>query len=254
MLWSLITTHSEVALIEPMGEHENRDATIKRFVLAPTERAAGSGGRTGARLRRRTVVLRDGVRVTLRPIAADDRQRLLDSFARLSEESRYRRFLASKGGLFESELDYLVDVDHCDHEAIVAIDPSTDELLGVARYVRAADDPEVAEVAITVADDWQGRGLGRALLDRLTYRARREGVRRFSALVQNDNRASLGLLTAFGDTRQVSDAGQSELLIDLPPKRGIGVRLARALRAAAAGALIPAQTMVHRVTRTDEGK
>jgi hypothetical protein len=61
-------------------------------------------------------------------------------------------------------------------------------------------------------------------------------VRRFSALVQTDNRASLGLLTAFGNTRQVSDGAQSKLLIALPPKRGIGVRLAGALRAAAAGA------------------
>ena len=236
-----------------LSEYEPQDAMIKRVVPSTTERAAGSGGRTGSRLRRRTVVLRDGVRVTLRPIAPEDRQRLVDSFAGLSAESRYRRFFAPKTGLTESELDYFVDVDHCDHEAIVAIDPSTDELLGVARYVRGADDPEVAEVAITVADDWQGRGLGRALLDRLTYSARREGVRRFSALVQTDNRASLGLLTALGNTRQVSDATQSELLIELPPKRGMGVRLARALRAAAAGALVPAQTMVHRVMGTDEG-
>jgi hypothetical protein len=63
-----------------MGEDEHRDATIKRFVLARTEQAEGSDGRTGARLRRRTVMLRDGVRVTLRPIAPDRRQRLVDSF------------------------------------------------------------------------------------------------------------------------------------------------------------------------------
>ena len=78
-------------------------------------------------------------------------------------------------------------------------------------------------------------------------------MRRFSALVQTDNRASLGLLTALGNTRQVSDAAQTELLIELPPKRGTGVRLAHALRAAAAGALVPAQTRVHQVMGTDEG-
>ena len=54
----------------------------------------------------------------------------------------------------------------------------------VARYIRSKDDAEVAEIAVTVADDWQGRGLGRALLDRVTYRARHGGVHRFSALVR----------------------------------------------------------------------
>lgn len=204
------------------------------------------------RTHRRTVTLRDGARVTLRQLTRDDQQRLAASFARLSEESRYRRFFTTKSELSEADLDYLVDVDHRDHEAIVAIDPETDELVGVARYVRLTEDGEVAEVAVTVADDWQRRGRGRALLDRLTYRARQEGVRRFSALVQNDNRASLGLLAAFEHTRRLSDAGKSELLIELPPSRGIGAQLARALRAAAAGALVPAQTMADRVTRIDE--
>ena len=202
--------------------------------------------------RRQTVRLRDGARVTLRQLTRDDRQRLAASFARLSEESRYRRFFTTKSELSEADLDYLVDIDHRRHEAIVAIDPETDELVGVARYVRLTQGEEVAEVAVTVADDWQRRGVGRALLDRLTYRARNEGVRGFSALVQSDNRASLGLLAALGNARQLSDAGQRELLIELPPQRGIGARLAGARRAAAAGALVPAQTMAHRVTRIDE--
>jgi nucleotide-binding universal stress UspA family protein/RimJ/RimL family protein N-acetyltransferase len=196
---------------------------------------------------RRTVTLRDGARVTLRPIAPEDKPLLAASFERLSEESRYRRFFTTKPELSAAELDYLVDVDHQNHEAIVAIDPSTGEVLGVARYIRCNDDAEIAEVAVTVADDWQGRGLGRALLDRLTYRARREGVRRFSALVQSDNLASLGLLEGVGETRRRFDSGEVELVIDLPAKRGIGTRLARALRAAASGTLVPAKTIAHRV-------
>jgi nucleotide-binding universal stress UspA family protein/RimJ/RimL family protein N-acetyltransferase len=197
--------------------------------------------------RRKTITLRNGARVTLRPIAPEDRPLLAAIFERLSEESRYRRFFTTKAELSAAELDYFVDVDHSDHEAIIAIDPSGGEALGVARYVRSTGDAEVAEVAVTVADDWQGRGLGRALLDRLTYRARREGVRRFSALVQSDNPASLGLLEGVGDTQRRSDTGIVELVIELPPKRGMGVRLARALRAAATGTLVPAQTLAHRV-------
>ena len=196
---------------------------------------------------RRTITLRDGARVMLRPIAPEDKPLLAASFERLSEESRYRRFFTTKNELSLADLDYLVDVDHEDHEAIVAIDPSSGEGLGVARYIRSLDDVEVAEVAVTVADDWQGRGLGRALLDRLTYRARREGVRRFSALVQSDNLASLGLFEGVGDTRRRFDTGEVELVIELPPKRGMGARLARALREAAEGTLVPAQTLAHRV-------
>ena len=197
--------------------------------------------------RRRTITLRDDARVTLRPIAAQDKPLLAASFERLSQESRYRRFFTTKQELSAAELDYLVDVDHSDHEAIIAIDPLSGEVIGVARYIRATDDAEVAEVAVTVADDWQGRGVGRALLGRLTYRARREGVRRFTALIQGDNRASLALAEGAGDTRRGSDSGEVELVVELPPKRGTGARLVRALRAAAAGSLVPAQTLANRV-------
>jgi GNAT superfamily N-acetyltransferase len=197
--------------------------------------------------RRRTITLRDGARVTLARSRPEDKPLVAASFERLSEESRSRRFFTTKNELSAAELDYLVDVEHKDHEAIIAIDPSSGEALGVARYIRLKDDAEVAEVAVTVADDWQRRGLGRALLDRLKYRARREGVRRFSALVQGDNPGALGLLEDVGDARHRYDTGVVELVIELPPKRGMGAQLARALRAAAAGTLVPAKALAQRV-------
>ncbi len=189
------------------------------------------------------VTLRDGSRVRLRPIAPDDKPLLAASFERLSEESRYRRFFTNKDELSAAELDYFVDVDHKDREAIIAIEPTSGELLGVARYIRLGEDSQLAEVAVTVADDWQGRGLGRALTDRLTYRARSAGVRRFSATVLCDNRAALGLLEGAGIIRRRSDAHEVEVIVALPPKRGTGTRLARVLRAAAAGNLAPATTL-----------
>src|SRR5512142_2059664 len=194
--------------------------------------------------RGKTVTLRDDARVRLRPIALEDKPVIAASFERLSEESRYRRFFTSKNKLSAAELDYLVDVDHTNHEAIIAIDPSNGHGLGVARYVRSTDDAELAEVAVTVVDDWQGRGLGRALLQRLTYRARREGVRRFSALVQADNRASLGLLEGVGETRRTFAPGEVELLIELPREPEMGIQRDRVLRAAAAGSLVPARRAV----------
>ncbi len=195
----------------------------------------------------RTVTLRDGARVRLRPIAPEDRQLLATSFERLSEQSRYRRFMTTKSTLSAAELTYLVDeVDHSDHEAIVAIDPVTGLLLGIARYVRSEEHSETAEVAVTVADDWQRRGLGRALLDRLTYRARGEGVRRFSALVLSENRPALGLFADLGSAEHRRSAGEVEMTIELPPVRGMGAQLVRALRAAGSGTLVPARTLAQR--------
>jgi len=200
------------------------------------------------RSRGRTVTLRDGARVRLRPLAPEDKPVLAASFERLSEESRYRRFLTTKSKLSAAELTYLIDgVDHHDHEAIGAFDPATGAMLGIARYVRSKEDPAAAEVAVTVADDWQRRGLGRALLDRLTYRARSEGIRRFSALVLSENRPALGLLAELGDADRRSSAGEVQLLIELPPQRGMGAQLGRALRAAGAGTLTPARSLAQRV-------
>jgi nucleotide-binding universal stress UspA family protein len=72
-------------------------------------------------------------------------------------------------------------------------------------------------------------------------------VRRFSALVQADNSASLGLLASAGETQRRWDTGVVELVVELPPKRGMGARLGQALRAAAAGTLVPAKTLADRV-------
>src|SRR5664279_2996756 len=83
--------------------------------------------------------LRDGSRVRLRQGHSSDRQLLLRGFARLSPESRYRRFLAAMPELSEEMVRYLTEIDHHDHEAIVALDERTGEGIGVARYVR---DPE----------------------------------------------------------------------------------------------------------------
>jgi GNAT superfamily N-acetyltransferase len=137
--------------------------------------------------------VRDGAPIEIRPIRPDDREALADGIRRLSPESRYRRFFAPLEGLTEGQLDYLTDVDHHDHEALVAVEPGTERGIGVARFVRSESDPEVAEFAVAVADDWQSRGVGTALIHRLTERAREEGIRRFSGSILEDNRPMLEL-------------------------------------------------------------
>ena len=104
------------------------------------------------------------------------------------------RFLIGKNMLSAKELRYFTDVDHHNHEALGALDAVTGCGVGIARFVRAKDDPRSADVAITVVDEWQGRGLGTELMRRLAQRALEEGIRYFRALVSADNVAAVALL------------------------------------------------------------
>jgi RimJ/RimL family protein N-acetyltransferase len=122
----------------------------------------------------RPVVLRDGSAVLIRPVRPVDAPLVADGFARLSARSRQLRFLTPKKELSPAELRYFTDVDHHDHEALGALDHPGGRGVGIARYVRDADDPQAAEIAVTIIDDWQGRGLGTELVARLSDRARCE--------------------------------------------------------------------------------
>jgi RimJ/RimL family protein N-acetyltransferase len=144
------------------------------------------------------VVLRDGSAVLIRQVRSTDAPLLADGFARLSPRSRRMRFLGAKTTLSAAELRYFTEVDHHDHEAIGALSAADGRGVGVARYVRDADDPQAAEVAVTVVDDWQGRGLGTELLSWLSERARQAGIHRFTALVAAENVAVAGLARKLG--------------------------------------------------------
>jgi RimJ/RimL family protein N-acetyltransferase len=139
-------------------------------------------------------VLRDGSAVLIRPVRSTDAPLLADGFARLSPRSRQLRFLTRKQQLSSAELRYLTEVDHHDHEALVALNHGDGRGVGVARYIRHADDPHAAEIAVTVVDDWQDRGLGTELVARLSGRASQEGIYRFTALVAADNMAVARML------------------------------------------------------------
>jgi nucleotide-binding universal stress UspA family protein/GNAT superfamily N-acetyltransferase len=177
--------------------------------------------------------LRDGTRVIVRPIAPDDKALLRDAFERLSPDSRYRRFFRPLSDLSTEELRFFTEVDHHDHEALIATDPDGARALGVARFVRDPRDGDRAEAAVAVVDECQGRGLGRVLLERLADRARHERVRNFTALVQGDNRRALTVLKELGSTQTKHFGSDVELDIALPSEGGIGTQLAEALRAAA---------------------
>ena len=165
----------------------------------------------------RPVALRDGSKVVIRQVHSTDAPLLADGFARLSPQSRRMRFLTGKKELSGAELRYFTDVDHHDHEALGALNHADGRGVGIARYIRHADDPQTAEIAVTIVDDWQGRGLGAELLTRLSGRARCEGIHRFTALVAADNRAMAGLLRNMSASLVGRSPGTVEYEITLTP-------------------------------------
>jgi GNAT superfamily N-acetyltransferase len=180
--------------------------------------------------------LRDGSVIELREISPDDKAILAAGFERLSPESRYRRFFAPLERLSETDLAYLTEVDHDDHEAVLALDLGG-EPVGVARYIRGYEEGE-AEVAVVVVDGWQGKGAATALLERLAERAAENGVERFVALVLQENEEAIELfrsLPASTSGPRRTEDGYLEIEIEVPRGSVPGTPLGRALRTAASG-------------------
>ena len=163
--------------------------------------------------------LKDGTSVLVRPIRPEDKARLRAGFHELSPESRYQRFLATMSELSDAQLRHLTEIDYHDHMAWVAIDPSRPELpgAGVARYIRVRNQPDVAEVAVTVADEWRGRGLGTLLLELLSEWAAAHGVKTFRAFTLETNDAMIRIFKDIGAHVVRHDEGV--LALDMPVPR-----------------------------------
>jgi RimJ/RimL family protein N-acetyltransferase len=178
------------------------------------------------------LTLRDGSEVRVEPIRPEDKDALARGFEQLSEQSRYRRFLAPMDRLSPTMLAYLTEVDHHDHEALIAFDGGSRDVVGVARYVRG--EGTSAEAAVTVGDDWQGRGLGTALTSLLAGRALEEGIDRFTALLLAENKEMIALLESVGHVTVTGrDSGTLQVEVPLEAERpGAGKGLYGLLRVA----------------------
>ena len=147
------------------------------------------------------VTLSDGTLGLIWPLLDTDRDLMRRGFTELSPESRQQRFLTSPPELSDAMLRSLVDeVDGVDHVALlltVLPERGPARPVGVARLVRYPGEPSVADVAVTVVDPWQGRGVGSALMTELLHR-RPLGVTGLRTTVAADNRASLALLSRHG--------------------------------------------------------
>ncbi|CAN5372029.1 hypothetical protein BH23ACT9_BH23ACT9_37010 [soil metagenome] len=141
----------------------------------------------------REIPLRDGSRIWVRTIRTEDREQLEQGLQGLSARSRYMRFHTHVDRLTSSQLAYLTDVEHHDHDALVAFDPDLPDVPGVAvaRYIRLQETPEIAEAAITVIDSHQGRGIGTTLVALLEQIAHPRGITRFRNYVLAENTAMM---------------------------------------------------------------
>jgi len=160
------------------------------------------------------VVLRDGGTAHLRPVRPDDADRLRRFYARLSDETIYFRFFSLVRELSQRDIERFTVVDHHDRVALIAT--IADEMVGVVRYERL--DADTAEVAFTIEDAHQGRGIGSVFLEHVAAAARERGISRFVADVLPANNKMLHVFEEAGYVVDHKfDDGVARLSFDLEP-------------------------------------
>jgi len=198
------------------GGHDFDDA----HQVTPSHRSEGGATKRGAeaysarraaRPLTRAGRLRDGTPVEVRPLVANDRNLLLAGFSRLSSRSRHSRFLRGvSDAQFETMLPVLLDsVDQRSHVAVLLYAEA--QPIGLSRLLRFASDPSAADLAVTVADNWQGRGAGTVLAREVLARA--AGVREIHTVVSEDNPASLRMLAQLGELHADCAAGSCDVVV-----------------------------------------
>jgi protein lysine acetyltransferase len=156
------------------------------------------------------VQLHSGRLVEIRALRAEDGQALSASYEQLSEQTKYRRFLAPKPHLSIQDVEYLTNIDGTDHAALIAVPVGArmprepESIIGVARYVRLPEDPDAAEFAIVIGDSFQRDGLGTAIMDRLGRIAIANGIKRLRGTMLADNVGAHRL------TRRLAGPGANE--------------------------------------------
>jgi RimJ/RimL family protein N-acetyltransferase len=174
------------------------DTPEKRPGIPDTEQPDSTFIPDDARHLEGALVLRDGSRIHMRPIRADDSARLQTFHAGLSLETIVLRFFHFVPQLAREAADRFTHVDYADRMALVAtIETAPEEqIVGVVRYERIG--PSNAEVAFVVADAWQGHGIATALLRQLAGYARQHGITTFTAVTMADNVKMIVVLRTCG--------------------------------------------------------
>jgi len=168
----------------------------------------------------RSIELRDGTKLQVRPIAPEDEPLLHEAVSAMSERTVYLRFFSPMKRLSDAMAHRLAVVDYNDRFALVATTSrptGKSRIIGVARYDRAAGT-DAAEVAVAVIDKFQRRGLGGSLLAILANVARDHGIKTFSLIVLPENSEMLGLLRKMGWIHSAKlSGGLYEITFEIPP-------------------------------------
>jgi GNAT superfamily N-acetyltransferase len=163
-----------------------------------------------------TELLRNGRRVEIRALRPDDRSDLIAAVDRSSAQSLYRRFLGAKRHFSEQEIAFFLNVDFINHVALVAVMEDEDGpiIIGGGRYV--VWEPGKAEVAFAVIDQYQGQGVGSALMRHLLAIARQAGLKELTAEVLSENNPMLKVFekTGLGLSRK-RDGAVMHLVLEL---------------------------------------
>lgn len=196
-LWGKSVRERAKALLEiahPDHRNEVLDTAKKRHFVLPDQRVHRA---TYPWQEERHETLRGGEKVIVRPVRMSDEGQLQRMLYRLSDESVYKRFFAYRRAHPHEEMQNMVDLDYENAMGLVVIEPGTDEILALCRYdVEPAT--RLAEIAFTVRDDWQHRGIGTMLLKRMTEIARSRGLAGFKAEVLARNTAMLAVFHKSG--------------------------------------------------------
>ncbi|MGD9619761.1 MAG: GNAT family N-acetyltransferase [Mycolicibacterium sp.] len=161
------------------------------------------------------VSMRDGTVLCLRPVLPGDSERTANGPVEFSSETLYRRFQSVRIPS-KTLLGYLFEVDYLEHFVFVLTDGPDGPVVADARFVRDEVDPVQAEIAFTVADAYQGRGVGTFLMGALSVAASYDGVQRFTARVLSDNLAMRAILDRFGAIWHRDDLGVVTTEIGVP--------------------------------------
>ena len=203
--------------------------------------------------RPQVVRLRSGDVVRIRQVRPGDVQALARAYARLGEESRYRRFFTARPELSDSFLHAAAEVDHENHEALVALPLLSGEIVGECRFVRLPDRQDTADLAVTVVDAWQGRGLASALLARLSARALEVGIAYFTAEILAENRTVLDMLPWLGNVESEVSGTVVDAHIEIPEPAGEeSAELLNLLAAVARGEVTGIPAPFRRLARVPE--
>ena len=167
------------------------------------------------------VLIRDGSELLLRPVLPGDSARTLQGHVWFSSETLYRRFMSARVPS-PALMDYLAEVDYVDHFVWVMTDLDGNPVAD-ARFVRDNDHPTMAEIAFTVADAYQGRGIGSFLIDALSVAARVAGVEKFSGRMLADNVAMRAIMDHYGAFWERDDVGVVTTVIDVPDVRHLSL-------------------------------